>query len=46
MTALINMLARTVLRGAVYRYVFHLPKRVLIPLIAVAVVAFLALNHK
>jgi hypothetical protein len=46
MTQLVNLLARTVLRGAVYRYIWRLPKTVLIPVIALAIVAFLVVNHK
>jgi hypothetical protein len=46
MSQLINLIVRTILRGAIYRYVFRLPKTVLIPLVAIAVVGFLVVNHK
>lgn len=43
MNSLINLVARTIVRGAVYRYVFSLPKRILIPCVIAAGIALVLL---
>ena len=45
MNSLVNLIVRTIIRGAVYKWVFRLPKTVLIGVFAIACVAFLAVNR-